>query len=74
MGYGFTVMAFRGDNTSFKSDESRMELKDNDKTITYCGVGAHHQNGIAERYILTMVENPELFYSIYMQDGMGWLA
>ena len=26
------------------------------KAITYCGFGTHHQNGIAERNIRTMVE------------------
>ena len=53
---GVKVNAFRADNGIFKSTEFRLELKNNDQDITFCGVGAHHQNGVAERYIRTMVE------------------
>ena len=54
---GVKIKSFRADNGVFKSAEFRLELKDNGQNITFCGVGAHHQNGIAERYIRTMVEN-----------------
>jgi hypothetical protein len=27
-----------------------------DQTIDFCGVGAHHQNGVAERDIFTVTE------------------
>ena len=53
---GVKIKSFRADNGIFKSEEFRLELKNNAQDITYCGVGAHHQNGIAERYIRTMVE------------------
>ncbi len=51
------IKAFRGDNGVYKAAEFRHELDKNDQNITFCGTGAHHQNGIAERYIRTMVEN-----------------
>ena len=53
---GVKLKSFRGDNGIYKAAEFRAELRDNDQHITYCGVGAYHQNGVAERYIRTMVE------------------
>ena len=53
---GVTIKAFRGDNGIYRAAEFRKELQDNDQHITFCGVGAHHQNGVAERHIRTMVE------------------
>ena len=53
---GVKIKAFRADNGIFKSTQFRLELENNDQNITFCGVGAHHQNGIAERYIRTMVD------------------
>ena len=53
---GVKIKSFRADNGIFKSAEFRLELQDNAQNVTFCGVGAHHQNGIAERYIRTMVE------------------
>ena len=53
---GVKIRSFRADNGIFKSAEFRLDLSDNAQEVTFCGVGAHHQNGIAERYIRTMVE------------------
>ena len=50
------LKAFRGDNIIYKAAEIRVELRDNDQHITCCGVGTHHQNGVAERYVRNMVE------------------
>ena len=53
---GVNIRSFRADNGVFKSKEFKLELEENGQAVTFCGVGAHHQNGIAERYIRTMVE------------------
>ena len=54
---GVMVKSYRrSDNGIFKSAEFKNDLQENDQTITYCGVGAHNQNGVAERYIRTFVE------------------
>ena len=53
---GVNIKAFRGDNGIYKAAEFRAELRKNNQHITYCGVGAYHQNGITERYIRTMVD------------------
>ena len=52
---GVKIKAFHADNGIFKSTQFRLELKNNDQNITFCGVGAHHQNGVSEMYIRTMV-------------------
>ena len=53
---GINIKSFRADNGVFKSAEFRLELKENEQHITFYGIGARHQNSIAERYIRTMVE------------------
>ena len=65
----FDIKSYRGDNGVYKTAEFRAELRNNDQHITYCGAGTHHQNGVAERYIRTMVEKKEQFYSMHMYDG-----
>ena len=40
----------------FKAAEFKADLEENDQSISFCGVGAHHQNGVAERYIRMFIE------------------
>ena len=51
---GVTAQAYHADNGRFADkgfiDACRLEKQ----LITFCGVGAHHQNGIAERYIKSL--------------------
>ena len=56
MQYNVKLKAFRGDNGVYKAAGFRAELSKNYQRVTYCGSGAYHQNGIAKRYIRTMVE------------------
>ena len=58
--YRLEVKSFRADNGVFKSTTFRLELQSNDQDITFCGIGAHRQNGVAERYIRTMVEKSRI--------------
>ena len=46
------IWRYRADNRRY-SDPSLLlqDVKDNAQLITFCGVGAHHLNGIAERKI-----------------------
>ena len=53
---GVKVKRYCADNGVFKAGTFRLDLDQQNQEITYCGVGAHHQNGIAERHIRTMVE------------------
>jgi hypothetical protein len=54
---GVTIRAFRTDNGVFKSKEFQDNLNIRGQFIDFSGVGAHHQNGIAERAIRTITES-----------------
>ena len=46
--YGVAIQHYRADNLRFNDVEFQKDCKKNGQTFNYCGVGAHHQNGIAE--------------------------
>ena len=48
---GVTIHHYHCDNGVFASRAFRAEVERSGQTITFCGVGAHHQNGVAERRI-----------------------
>ena len=52
---GVKVQAYHGDNGIFNKEEFTSHLETNDQTMTFCGAGAHHQSGVAERSIRTVV-------------------
>ena len=54
MEYGVELKRFHTDNGIFKSKAFVEALKDNYQMIIKSGVGAHHQNGVAERAIGTV--------------------
>jgi hypothetical protein len=48
---GVIAKAYHADNGRFADQGFRDECNRSNQTITFCGVGSHHQNGIAERKI-----------------------
>ena len=65
-----TIRKYHGDNGVFKAQMFREELDALGQTITFSGVGAHHQNGVAERAIMT------IFYrarSMLLHAAIHWL-
>lgn len=48
---GVTVKHYHADNGIFKDNKWVNDCNFQGQTITYCGVDAHHQNGIAEKKI-----------------------
>ena len=50
---GVKIKHYRADNAPFGAKEFRDNLELSGQTIDYSGVGAHHQNGVAERAIMT---------------------
>ena len=50
------LRTFRADNGVFKSKAFHDNVNSLGQKITFCGVGAHNQNGVAERYIRTVFE------------------
>ena len=48
--------SFRADNGIYKSKAFHTHIEELGQTINFCAVGAHHQNGVAERSIRTIIE------------------
>jgi hypothetical protein len=54
--FGRAIIAYRADNGIFADNLFKANLQGNDQVITYCGVGGHHQNAIAENRIGTLTQ------------------
>ena len=48
------VKSYHADNGIFAEQAFRDEVETSNQSITYCAVGAHHQNGIVERLIMEL--------------------
>ena len=62
-------MHYCGDNGIFQSKEYCADLKRQKQLIKYSGVGAHHQNGVAERSIRTVSESAR---SMLIHSALHW--
>ena len=49
--FGAKIKSYRTDNGHFAKDEFWDEVTRCLQTISFCGVGAHHQNGLVEQVI-----------------------
>ncbi len=52
---GVRVKHYHADNGIFSSRGFREDVQQCGQTLSFCGVGAHHQNGVAERRIQDLV-------------------
>ena len=55
--YGRNVRKYHADNGRYAEKAFMQDVKDKNQQISYCGVGSHHQNGIAERRIKSLGED-----------------
>eukprot|EP00957_Ditylum_brightwellii_P028879 2181951-Ditylum_brightwellii.AAC.1 len=55
--YGHKVEAYHGDNSKFDSQYFKDSCDKAQQTYSYCGVGAHHQNCIAEAMNKRLLHN-----------------
>jgi hypothetical protein len=55
--HGVRVQHYHADNGRFAEQKFLDSVKHSNQTISFCGVGAHHQNGIAERRIKDLTES-----------------
>ena len=46
--YGVNIKHYHADNLRFNDKEFTDDCDKSNQTYSYCGVGAHHQNGITE--------------------------
>ena len=51
MTHEVTIWQYHADNGRFAEKAFRAAVGDANQSISYCGVGAYHQNGIAENHI-----------------------
>jgi hypothetical protein len=49
--WGHSVKKYHADNAPFQAEEFVRDCTNQNQKISYSGVGAHHQNGVAERAI-----------------------
>ena len=54
--YSVNVRGYRADNGRFSDKGWREDCNEQNQALTFCGVGAHHQNGIAEKRICDLSE------------------
>ena len=55
--HGHKVRGYHADNGRFAETLFIKDAKDNAQQMSFCGVGSHHQNGIAERRIKSLCED-----------------
>lgn len=67
---GIAIKNYHGDNGVYKTKEFRKDLADHKQTIQFSGVGAHHQNGIAEQAIRTISESAR---AMLLHLAIHWL-
>ena len=62
---GVNIDSYHADNGIFAEKKFRDQVAEDAQTISYCAVGAHHQNGIVERHIglLTQGARTNLLYA-----------
>ena len=53
---GFSIKQYHTDNGVFASEEFKQHCMNKAQTLKFSGVGAHHQNGVAERAIGTVTK------------------
>ena len=54
--YQVRIRRYHCDNGRYAETLFRKDVKDNQQSMTFCGVGSHHQNGIAEKKIRDLSE------------------
>lgn len=72
--HGVTIQSYLADNGTFKAHSFEHDIHDSNQMIKYCGVNAHHQNGIAERNIRTVSNRARamlLHAAIHWKDAVS---
>jgi hypothetical protein len=54
--FNVKIKHYHADNAPFGANEFKADIANQDQELTFYGVGAHHQNGIAERSIRTVTQ------------------
>ena len=68
---GVTIQAYHADNGIFKAKKWMEECHQQKQNLTFAGVNAHHQNGIAERRIHKL---QEMTRGMLIHTSKWWLG
>ena len=65
--HGVHIKHYHADNGIFNSQEFMASVESSHQSISFCGVGAHHQSGVAEHRIreLTELARTQLLHAIH---------
>ena len=55
--FGIRIKSYHADNGRFADAKFHKIINNCNQQLTFCGVGAHHQNGIVERRIRTLTDS-----------------
>ena len=66
---GIQVKTYHGDNGIFKAQAYKDNLENRHQEMSYSGLGAHGQNGVAERVIQTVVH---LARTMVLHQALLW--
>ena len=67
--HGIQVKTYHGENGGFKSKIFKDDINKGNQHLTLSGVGAHGQNGVAERAIGTVVNSA---WTIMLHQALLW--
>lgn len=69
LGHGVLVESYLADNGIFNKSKFVDHIREHNQLIRYCGVNAHHKNGVAERGIRTV---SEIARSLLLHASAHW--
>ncbi len=70
--YGVCILHYHCDNGQFADNAWKQSCKASCQQLTFCGVNANFQNGIAERAIWDRQRAPASSYSMLVLAGQQW--
>lgn len=72
--HGVSIQSYLADNGAFKAHFFERHIRESNQKINFCGVNAHHQNGIAERNIRTISDKARamlLHAALHWKDAVS---
>jgi hypothetical protein len=67
--FGREIQSYHGDNGQLIENKYKEDMKQKQQSLTVCGIGAHHQSGIAEHQIPTLSKRAQ---SMLLHSFVCW--